>query len=73
MFTVNWNNWASQEPNDWGNGEDCVAIDYNRHGMNDREGKWNDIDCQSSQTVVCEKDSVFGDNMVTKNIGRFIC
>ena len=34
--------------------------------------RWNDIDCHSSRTVVCEKDSEFGDDMLTKHIGRFL-
>ena len=56
LFAVIWTNWAPQEPNDWGNGEDCVVM-----GTHER---WNDIVCHSSRTVVCEKDSEFDDDLV---------
>lgn len=39
-------NWNRSEPNDWGNGEDCVQMTTN--------GRWNDVGCGSFLMFFCE-------------------
>ena len=47
---IELDNWNSGEPNDFGNGEDCVAVYGN--------GKWNDLPCQTyERSIVCVRDS----------------
>ena len=46
---LSYENWGVGSPND-ANGEDCVEIGY----YNDNY-KWNDLDCGSELTFVCEK------------------
>jgi len=41
-----WTNWNGAEPNDWGNGEDCVQATTN--------GKWNDIRCSKPLVYMCQ-------------------
>ena len=43
--SVDYSNWASGEPNDYGSGEDC-AEQYSG-------GTWNDRSCTSTQAFVC--------------------
>ena len=40
--------WADGEPNDWGGGEDCAALNW--HGS----GGWNDVGCDAELGLVCE-------------------
>jgi mannose-binding lectin len=42
---VDYHNWRSGEPNDFGSGEDCTVMWTN--------GKWNDISCDSELEFVC--------------------
>ncbi|MBZ3880517.1 Mannose-binding protein A [Sciurus carolinensis] len=43
---LTYSNWKTNEPNDYGSGEDCVIIL--------KEGLWNDVSCSSSFLAVCE-------------------
>ena len=55
---VTFTNWraATNEPNDFGSGEDCVYA-YIKHSDASRIGLWNDIRCNSFDTeYVCEKE-----------------
>ncbi len=45
---VDWTNWDDGEPNDWGRGEDCMAI----HSASNDE--WNDLDCEDTERFICE-------------------
>ena len=40
--------WAPGEPNDYGDGEDCAAFNWNG-----RE-RWNDVVCGNAHGFVCE-------------------
>ncbi|XP_062891718.1 hepatic lectin-like [Mobula hypostoma] len=42
--------WASGEPNDAFNNEDCAHLDD--------KGQWNDINCSTKHNWICEKNSV---------------
>ena len=44
------NNWNNGEPNDYGNGEDCVIVYGN--------GKWNDITCHHThkKSIICVRE-----------------
>ena len=44
-------NWYDSEPNDYGNGEDCVEIHFHDSII----GKWNDDQCNKLQPSICEK------------------
>jgi cysteine-rich repeat protein len=44
--TSQYTNWGRGEPNDWGNGEDCVQMTTN--------GQWNDAGCASLVAFFCE-------------------
>lgn len=46
-------NWASGEPNNYNNGEDCLHF-YTGTSI----GKWNDMPCTTSYKALCEKESV---------------
>jgi hypothetical protein len=41
-------NWAPNEPNDWGGGEDCGV-------MFSWDGLWNDSRCDDDLSFVCEQ------------------
>ena len=47
---IELNNWNSGEPNDYGNGEDCVIVYGN--------GKWNDITCHHThkKSIICVRE-----------------
>ena len=45
-----YSNWAVGEPNDWGNGEDCVTLRLN--------GEWNDLHCNQERYYLCKYTSV---------------
>jgi hypothetical protein len=42
-----WSRWNSGEPNDWGDGEDCVEF-------RSTQDSWNDIACSQAHAFVCE-------------------
>ena len=46
--TIGYKNWHSNEPNDYGSGEDCAEIYVNI-------GIWNDLPCNKKLSFVCEK------------------
>ncbi|XP_035882644.1 mannose-binding protein A-like [Phyllostomus discolor] len=43
---LTYSNWKKDEPNNYGSGEDCVALRTDR--------LWNDVFCSSSYLAVCE-------------------
>jgi len=43
-------NWSTGEPNDFGNGEDCVYVYEN--------GSWNDANCTHEYESICEKPKI---------------
>ncbi|XP_068950199.1 low affinity immunoglobulin epsilon Fc receptor isoform X1 [Petaurus breviceps papuanus] len=46
---LNYSNWSPGEPNNQGQGEDCVAMRANN-------GRWNDANCRGQQeSWICEK------------------
>ena len=47
---IELNNWNNGEPNDYGNGEDCVIVYGN--------GKWNDNTCHHThkKSVICVRE-----------------
>jgi len=53
---VSYTNWANNEPNDWGPGEDCT--------FTGRTGLWNDISCANRARFACqyERDGTEGEN-----------
>jgi len=46
---LTFTNWASGQPDDFQNREDCVAKQA-------ASGAWNDLPCGSARTYVCERD-----------------
>merc|ERR1719270_2039292 len=45
---LSFTNWNSGEPNNWGSGEDCAAVDGS--------GNWNDLPCADFQrSYICIK------------------
>ena len=57
--SVDYNNWASSQPDDSGNAEDCVHIS----GTNDHQFGWNDLECDRADAfdlpvhAVCQFNS----------------
>ena len=47
---VNYTHWATEEPNDFGGVEDCVAVYAGASA-----GFWNDDYCDSEHYYICEK------------------
>ena len=47
---VNYTHWATEEPNDFGGVEDCVAVYAGALA-----GFWNDDYCDSEHYYICEK------------------
>ena len=45
---VSYTNWADDEPNDWGSGEDCTQL--NRWD----DDTWNDATCSDDHYFICE-------------------
>lgn len=45
---VEWSNWATGEPNNWGAGENSVVI------FPFEDGKWNDVNSESMHGYLCE-------------------
>ncbi|XP_052084105.1 collectin-12-like [Mytilus californianus] len=46
---VTFTDWASRQPDNWRNGEDCVHLDY---GLSNT---WNDNSCSKRLGYICEK------------------
>ena len=40
-------NWMSKKPDNYGDGEDCMAIDMNNGGL------WDDLSCELNLPFVC--------------------
>ena len=51
--TISYNNWAPNEPNNFGGNEQCVQM-FGNVG-----GSWNDIACSSNHTIVCQIPGVY--------------
>ena len=48
--TLSFTKWNSGEPNDWGSGEDCAAVDESGH--------WNDLPCADFQrSYICIRET----------------
>lgn len=45
---LQYKNWIPGEPSDHNGAEDCVRICDN--------GLWNDVRCDRSSNIICEKD-----------------
>ncbi|XP_072044961.1 C-type mannose receptor 2-like [Amphiura filiformis] len=52
----NYNNWAENEPNNGGPGEDCVVLIGTGGGH--RQGWWNDVRCSLSLNFICKKRAI---------------
>ena len=54
--TVDYVNWNSHEPNNAGNGEDCVEL-LAAEKWKMAKGKWNDLPCSSGypRNFACQK------------------
>lgn len=48
---LQYENWMPGEPNNDYGSEDCVRICDN--------GQWNDVGCDRSSNIICEKDLTF--------------
>lgn len=48
VFPSNFVNWASDEPNDADDGEDCAVTNW------DSNGNWNDLSCDDTEPGICE-------------------
>lgn len=44
---LRWSRWNAGEPNDYGDGEDCVEL-------RSRQDSWNDIGCYQERPFICE-------------------
>ncbi|XP_071511250.1 macrophage mannose receptor 1-like [Diadema antillarum] len=47
---VSFLNWADGEPNDYGQGEDCVELMTSN-------GQWNDVKCDDTNPYICRRSS----------------
>ncbi|HJN74097.1 MAG TPA: MopE-related protein [Myxococcota bacterium] len=45
-----YTNWADDQPNDWGLGQDCMEL------FSSWTDTWNDADCDSDKRFICELD-----------------
>ncbi|KAG7487557.1 hypothetical protein MATL_G00024770 [Megalops atlanticus] len=68
-------NWASGEPNNGKNNEDCVEIYIKRHIDT---GKWNDESCRKKKTALCytascQQDSCSGHGECVETINNHTC
>ncbi|XP_022108619.1 alpha-N-acetylgalactosamine-specific lectin-like [Acanthaster planci] len=48
--TVSYTDWGDDEPNDWGNGEDCTTLRF--HATKGRF--WNDKPCSTELPYICK-------------------
>ena len=46
--------WYKTEPNNSGNGEDCLVI-RNKGHKKAEVGKWNDQKCNGNNKIICQK------------------
>ena len=50
-----YTNWANGEPNDWGDGEDCVILSFGSfYSENFSNGKWTDCSCDATYDSNCK-------------------
>jgi len=47
LLSAGYTNWADNEPNDYGDGEDCAEIKT--------DGTWNDSPCSSTRPFACQE------------------
>ncbi|KAK3516176.1 hypothetical protein QTP70_005677 [Hemibagrus guttatus] len=74
-LTTEAENWATGEPNNGRNNEDCVEIYIKREEDN---GKWNDESCQKEKTALCytascKKDSCSYQGECVETINSHMC
>lgn len=54
MMQLDFENWSENEPNDDGEGEDCVEM----RGYTWDRGMWNDVSCDTPYLgVICKVDA----------------
>jgi hypothetical protein len=51
---VSYTAWAHGEPNDWGDGEDCVVMNWGYAGGAARDSDWNDVYCWNENPYICQ-------------------
>ncbi|XP_072020401.1 macrophage mannose receptor 1-like [Amphiura filiformis] len=49
--SIDFTNWAPGEPNNAGNGEDCVHLTAAYHNV----GMWNDLECDRQENYICKR------------------
>ncbi|XP_069087171.1 E-selectin-like [Pleurodeles waltl] len=75
ILTEEATNWATNEPNNKRNNEDCVEIYIKR---NKDEGKWNDESCRKKKialcyTAACHPASCNGNGECVETINNYMC
>ena len=55
MWRGNTYYWDTNEPNDAGNGEDCVEMTAHRNTNWNTQGVWNDVPCNLYRYFMCKK------------------
>ena len=55
MKQAGYFNWATGQPNNYNNGQDCVAIRKGTYYDIDYDGEWHDDACTDKKGFICEK------------------
>ena len=51
---IAWDNWSNRQPNDRGVNQNCGVV------RNDRNGQWDDHQCDESRSFACVRDINLG-------------
>jgi len=56
VFAHRYNNWASRQPDNWGNQEECLElVPGGPVHFKDEFGRWNDVGCGRRNMFLCQK------------------
>ena len=49
--TLDFTNWRTGQPNNYGGSQNCAALNYRD------AGKWDDVDCETRRPYICKRRS----------------